>query len=62
MAKTTHVDFTDEIRTLGIMRASQLRLRLSEYLTKLVLADAERAGLLHYLEASPATEKQGGSV
>ncbi len=58
MVKTTHVDFSDEVRTLGTMRASQLRLRLSEYLTKLVIADAEKAGLLDYLDASP-NSKQG---
>lgn len=58
MVKTTHVDFSDEIRTLATMRAAQGRIRLSEYLTRLVVADAENAGLLDYLDASP-DNKQG---
>jgi hypothetical protein len=58
MVKVTHVDFSDEIRTIGTMRASQLRLRLSEYLTKLILADAEKTGLLAYLETSPDNKQE----
>lgn len=61
MVKVTHVDFSEEIRTLGTMRAAQLRIRLSEYLTHLILVDAEKAGLLDYLDStSPDVGPTGG--
>lgn len=57
--KVTHLNLGDELRTLAVMRAAELRLSLTEYVSRLVVADAEKAGVSDFL-GSPG--KVGGAT
>lgn len=48
--KTTHVKLQARERALAGMRASQLGLGLTEYITQLIRHDADYAGLSAYLD------------
>lgn len=48
-SKVTHLTLPDGERQLAAMRAAQQGLSLSDYVTRIIREDAERAGLLQYL-------------
>jgi hypothetical protein len=56
--KVTHLNLTDEIRTLSAMRAAELRLSVTEYISRLVTADASEAGLTDYLRVPPVSSAE----
>ncbi|HEY9593897.1 MAG TPA: hypothetical protein VHE79_05430 [Spirochaetia bacterium] len=48
--KTTHIRLEHRERTLAGMRASQLGVSLTEYVTRLIQRDADEAGLTKYVD------------
>lgn len=48
--KTTHLALEDRERALSRMRASELGISLTEYITRLIRQDADTAGLSRYLD------------
>ena len=60
--KITHLNLTDDLRTLAVMRSAQQRLSLTEYISRLVVADATTAGLTDYLDQSSPGEQGAGEV
>jgi hypothetical protein len=50
--KVTHLTLPDPMRQLAAMRAAQAGLSLSDYVARIIEADAERTGLLQYLGAA----------
>jgi hypothetical protein len=57
--KTTHLALGDRERALAGMRASELAISLTEYITRLIRQDADVAGLTRYLDEE-ATRKGVG--
>jgi len=51
--KITHLSLPDRERLLVAMRSAQCRESLSEYVGRLVRADAEASGLSEYLDPTP---------
>lgn len=52
--RVTHLNLTETTRQLAGMRSAQLRISMAEYVSRLVRADADTAGLSHFLAEGDA--------
>ena len=59
MSKITYLSLEERERTLAAMRASELRLSISQYVGKLITRDADESGLSKYFDAERSREEVG---
>lgn len=61
--RVTHLNLSETTRQLAGMRSAQLRCSIAEYVSRLVRADADAAGLSDFLaveDTSPSSAPQTG--